>query len=93
MPLTTGVLNSHNRICLSEVSDESRVIGHTNDVILSSAHTPKEAVYQATKMKGGCYSLPRNRHKISYYRRSERNEMIMCFIMLAQGTEDPPPGS
>lgn len=56
MLLTTGVLNSHNRICLSpyaEVSDESRVIGHTNDIILSSAHIPKEAVYQATKMKGG----------------------------------------
>ncbi len=45
---------------------------------LASTHTPKEAVYQATKMEGGeveargLSSLPRNRQQISYYRRNEK---------------------
>ena len=67
---------------------------------IACSHTPKEAVYQATKTQGGeveargLSSLPRNRQQISYYRRSEnkRDDNVLYSVMLecklAQGTQD-----
>ena len=67
---------------------------------IAVTHTPKDAIYQATKAMGGeleargLSSLPRNRNQISNYRRSEtkRDDNVLYSVMLecklAQGTQE-----